>query len=112
MDSSSEREASFLKASREREEYLFDRVLQAKQIRPVALKDKELPKPQVFVSSEEIAELTDRLNERVEAGIMSEIDANAALSDVRSGRKTQAQVDMNIWQAQSTKLPGSVVEPI
>ena len=109
---STNQQALFLtNESREREKYLFDEILKAKQIRPVALKDKELPKPQAYVSPDEIAMLVDRIGERVEAGVMTELEASVVLADVRSGKRTQAEVDRDLWTGQAN-LPGSVLEPI
>ena len=111
LDGKNAREETLISDTREREKYLFDEILKAKQIRPVALKDKELPKPQAYVSPDEIAMLVDRIGERVEAGVMTELEASVVLADVRSGKRTQAEVDRDLWTGQAN-LPGSVLEPI
>lgn len=99
---------SLLDSSRIREAHLFDQILAAKQIRTVASMDKPLPVTKRTVSEEDVAEVADRLRERVEAGLMREADMVHQVSEYRNGNLTKSQLDFSLWSSQAASVEGSV----
>jgi len=102
------------RAAREREEHLFDQLLRLKGFR--STNESNMPQPAIArpasLSSEDLAIIDDRINERVEAGIFTPSEGWMLANDVREGRKTTGEVDRILWQRQQKEYPGSVFEDI
>lgn len=93
--------------TRKREAFFIDRILEAKQIRTVASADKPIPPPKHYVSPDEVSAVKDMLEELVEAGGMTPAEAQIAISDFRSGKMTQAELDQRVWLSGPANLQGS-----
>ena len=93
--------------TRKREAFFIDRILEAKQIRTVASADKVIPPPKHYVSPDEVSAVKDMLEELVEVGGMSPAEAQIAISDFRSGKMTQAELDQRVWLSGPANLQGS-----
>lgn len=98
-----------LKTSRQREEALFDSLLKSKGVKPLAAaKPKEVEvETRTFIDPEDFADYEDRLQERVEVGLMSEEHKQQLTTYARTGYQTKEELDRSLWQNPARKYEGS-----
>lgn len=97
-----------LASSRQREQELFDSLLKSKGIKPLVAKPKveEVESRTVF-EPEDFADYEDRLQERVEYGVMTEEHKRQMLVEARMGHRTKEQLDLDLWANPVAKYTGS-----
>lgn len=98
--------------AREIERHLSDQLLRRSGLR--ATTEPNAPQPAIArspsLSAEDLAIVDDRINERVEAGIMRPSEGFMLAKQLRDGVVTTAQVDRILWQRQQKDLNGSVAD--
>ena len=101
-----------LKTSRQHHDLLFDRLLQSKGVKPLtAPKVKEVEvETRTQIDPEDFAEYEDRLQERVEYGLISEAHKREMMIEARMGHRTKEQIDMDLWRNPVEKYQGSEAE--
>lgn len=97
---------------RDRERQLFDQMLLLKGFRSTSA--PTMPQPSIAKSSalspEDLEIIDDRINERVEAGIMTPSEGWILADQVRNGTKTTAEADRLLWKRSQKEFPGSVAD--
>lgn len=97
---------------REREQHLFDQLLRVKGFR--ATSEPNAPQPAIArrpaLDAEDLEIIDSRINERVEAGIMTPSEGWMLASDVRAGKVKTADADRILWQRQKNEFPGSIAD--
>lgn len=95
-----------------REQHLFDQLLKVKGFRTTT--ESLTPAPaitrQPALDAEDLEIIDSRINERVEAGIMTPSEGFMLAGQVRNGAKTPAEIDRILWQRQQSQYPGSVAD--
>ena len=98
--------------ARQREQHLFDQMLRIKGFR--ATSEPTTPQPAVarapVLDSEDLAIIDDRINERVEAGIVTPSEGYLWASQIRNGNLKPAELDRIFWKRQQNQFPGSVAD--
>lgn len=99
--------------AREREQHLFDQLLRVKGFR--ATSEPNMPQPhgvmrQPALDSEELEIIDSRINERIEAGIVTASEGHLWANQLRDGSLTPAQLDRLFIKRQQTQFPGSVAD--
>lgn len=98
--------------ARQREKQLFDQMLVLKGFR--ATSEPTTPQPaaprMATLSPEDLEIIDDRINERVEAGIMTPSEGWMLSDAARTGAKTTAEVDRILFQRGRQQFPGSVAD--
>lgn len=90
--------------ARQRETAFVDEVCKARQIRPIGQSPVPIPAELPTLTQEQREILTDRLNERIEAGLMTASDAHLVLEQAITGQKTQAEIDRDLWMGRGSVL--------
>lgn len=100
------------KEGRERERQLFDQMLVLKGFR--ATSAPMTPQPAIarapVLDSEEMEIIDARINERVEAGIMTPTEGWMLADQARNGAKSIAEIDRILRQRMQNEFPGSVAD--
>lgn len=102
--------------AREREKALFDEMLRLKGVAP--LSQSTLPPPAITrkpaLDADDLEIIDSRINERVEAGIMTPSEGWMLADQVRTGTKTPKEADAILWKRQwaqqQADYPGSVAD--
>ena len=97
--------------ARTREEFLFDQLLIAKQVRPIHAPQAITPQRETIMplAEDEVESYQARIQERIQHGMLSAGQGFDLLSNLRTGKLTKAELDRELWQA-SSRLNGSVME--
>ena len=99
--------------ARQREQQLFDQLLKSKGFRtttePLTAQPHGVPR-QPALSPDDLAIIDDRINERIEAGVITPSEGYMWAGQVRDGSKTPADIDRMLWQRQSQDYGGSVAD--
>ncbi len=98
--------------ARVREQNLFDQMLRLKGLRPTS--EPTTPQPAIaralVLDSDDLDIIDARINEHVEAGIMTPSEGWMLADQVRTGTKTTAEVDRILWKRSREEFPGSVAD--
>jgi len=99
--------------AREREKHLFDQLLLVKGFRtttePVAPPSHGVAR-QPALDAEDLEIIDSRINERIEAGILTASEGHLWANQIRDGSLTPAQIDRMFRQRQQNEFPGSVAD--
>lgn len=97
---------------RQREQQLFDQLLRVKGFRTTS--EPTTPQPaiarQPALDAEDLEIIDSRINERVEAGIMTPSEGWMLATQVREGKMKTADLDRVLWKRQQTEFPGSIAD--
>lgn len=98
--------------ARAREDKLYDQLLKVKGFRLVnePLTPQMPDRAPLILNNEDIDVMQDRIGERVELGIMTPSEALNLIQDMRTGQKSQAEIDRVLRQRQLDNLNGSVAD--
>lgn len=98
--------------AREREKRLFDQLLLVKGFRTTA--EPLTPPPAItrkpVLDSEDLEIIDSKINERVEAGIITSSEGWRLADQARNGSKTTADIERILWNRQRNDYPGSVAD--
>lgn len=102
--------------ARLREQQLFDQLLRVKGFRPAS--EPLTPPPAIAkapaLDPDDLDIIDSRINERVEAGIMTPSEGWMLAEQARSGAKTTKEIDAILWKRQwgqqQKDYPGSVAD--
>src|SRR5262245_14434832 len=99
--------------ARQREQHLFDQLLVRTGNRattePAAPQSHGAPR-QHALDAEELEIIDSRINERVEAGVITANDGHMWARQLRNGSITPAQMERMLWNTQKNEFPGSVAD--
>jgi len=98
--------------ARAREQHLFDQLLRLKGFR--ATIEPNMPQSAIAhapaLDAEELAIIDDRINERVEAGVLTASEGHLWANQLRQGSLTPSQIERMLFSRQRNEFPGSVAD--
>lgn len=101
---------------KERDRALFDEMLRLKGIQPISKPATPPPaiRRQSVLDSDDLEIIDSKINERVEAGIMTPSEGWMLADQVRTGAKTTKDIESILWRRQFDQqrqgYPGSVAD--